>query len=126
MLGMLPVLGVHAFEKAQRVSTFAAAPVLPAPMVSPVVQFDPEPAVPTEPSELILRAKAYEAIGSDTSQGFVVYSGSTVAADIGNSLSWSQRKQREDLLKTGVLQANGAVLRFTQDYVFPPPARPQA
>ncbi len=122
MLGMLPVLGVHAFEKAQRISNFAAAPVLPAPIVSPVVQSDPELLVPTEPLELILRAKMYEAIGSDISQGFVVFSGSSVSTDIGNSLSWSQRKQREDLLKTGVLQADGAVLRFTQDYVFSSPS----
>lgn len=59
---------------------------------------------------------------SDTAQGFVVFSGSAAIADIGNSLSWSQRKQREDLLKTGVLQVDGAVLRFTQDYVFSSPS----
>ncbi len=122
MLGMLPVLGVHAFEKAQRVPTFTTAPVLSAPIVSTVVQSAQEPAPPTAPLELTLRAKVYEAIGSDTAQGFVVFSGSTVAAEIGNSLSWSQRKQREDLLKTGVLQSDGAVLRFTQDYVFSSPS----
>ena len=122
MLGMLPVLGVHAFEKAQRVPTFTTAPVLSAPIVSPVVQSAQEAAPPTAPLELTLRAKVYEAIGSDTAQGFVVFSGSTVAAEIGNSLSWSQRKQREDLVKTGVLQSDGAVLRFTQDYVFSSPS----
>ncbi len=123
MLGMLPVLGVHAFERAQRVLAPVAAPALSAPVASTAAQqAESEPALPPEPLELICKGKLYEAMGSDTAQGFVVFSGSTAIADIGNSLSWSQRKQREDLLKTGVLQVDGAVLRFTQDYVLSSPS----
>ncbi len=123
MLGMLPVLGVHAFEKAQRIVTPVGLPVLSAPVPSPAAQqAESEPAQSPEPLELICKGKVYEAMGSDTAQGFVVFAGSTASADIGNSLSWSQRTQREDLLKTGVLQADGAVLRFTQDYVFSSPS----
>lgn len=36
--------------------------------------------------------------------------------------SFSQRKLREDLLKNGVLQVDGAVLRFSLDYVFSSPS----
>ena len=74
------------------------------------------------PVELVCTGKAYEARGSDTAQGFVVFAGSTATADIGNSLSWSQRKLREDLLKTGVLQLDSPTLRFTQDYAFSSPS----
>lgn len=51
-----------------------------------------------------------------------MFAGSTATAEIGNSLSWSQRKLREDLLSTGVLQPDGPALRFTQDYAFSSPS----
>jgi len=115
MLGMLPVLGVHAFEKAQRVSAIAPVAV---PAVS-VAQAVPESSADVE---LVCTGRSYEAHGSDTAQGFLVFAGSTATADIGNSLSWSQRKLREDMLKSDVLKADGTVLRFTQDYLFSSPS----
>ena len=122
MLGMLPVLGVHAFERALMTSSPQLATAPPAVLAMPGAPPEPKPAVPTEPLELVCRGKEYEARGSDTAQGFVVFSGSAATTDIGNSLPWGLRKQREDLLKTGVLQADGLVLRFTQDYVFNSPS----
>jgi hypothetical protein len=122
MLGMLPVLGVHAFEKAQRAAaialSFVAAPSVAVAAVS-VAQAAP---VASAGVELVCSGKGYESRGSDTSQGFLVFASSTASADIGNSLSWSQRKLREDLLKSGVLQAEAAALRFTQDYLFSSPS----
>ena len=122
MLGMLPVLGVHAFEKAQRLAAVAPLTAFrPVALASdaPVLQVAPVPAVVIE---LVCSGKAYESRGSDTAQGFLVFADSTVTADIGTSLSWSQRKLREDLLKTGVLLVDGSMLRFTQDYVFSSPS----
>jgi hypothetical protein len=122
MLGMLPVLGVHAFEKAQRASPFAVPPAVSAPVPVPVVPEVQAAPIALAPVELVCIGKAYEARGSDTAQGFVVFASSTATAEIGNSLSWSQRKLREDLLGTGVLQPDGPALRFTQDYAFSSPS----
>jgi len=122
MLGMLPVLGVHAFEKAQRVLPAVVSSAPAAPVLDPVVS--PLQSAPVAPIsiELICRGGLYEAKGSDTAQGFLVFAGSTATADIGTSLSWSQRKLREDLLKTGVLRPDGSALRFTQDFAFSSPS----
>jgi hypothetical protein len=122
MLGMLPVLGVHAFEKAQRVSAIAPSFVAVAPVAVPAVSVAQAPPESSAGVELACTGRSYEALGSDTAQGFLVFAGSTATADIGNSLSWSQRKLREDMLKSDVLKADGTVLRFTQDYLFSSPS----
>ena len=107
MLGMLPVLGVHAFELAPSVSTViradAAAPVTPL---------------------LYCAGKGVEASGYEASQGFVVKAGSRAVAEVVPSLqqNWPARTtQRQDLLNSGVLVTDGDALRFTQDYVFTSP-----
>ncbi len=107
MLGMLPVLGVHAFELAPSVSTViradAAAPVTPL---------------------LYCAGKGVEASGYEASQGFVVKAGSRAVAEVVPSLqqNWPARtNQRQDLLNSGVLVTDGDALRFTQDYVFTSP-----
>lgn len=122
MLGMLPVLGVHAFEKAQRVAAIAQSFVAAAPAAVPAVSVAQAAPESSAGVELVCNGKGYESRGSDTTQGFLVFAGSTASADIGNSLSWSQRKLREDLLKSGVLQTEVAVLRFSQDYLFSSPS----
>lgn len=108
MLGMLPVLGVHAFESAPAVSTViradAAAPVAPL---------------------LYCAGKGVEATGYEASQGFVVKAGSRAVTEVVPSLqqNWPARTtQRKDLLNSGVLVPDGDALRFTQDYVFTSPS----
>ncbi|MDP3886981.1 GIY-YIG nuclease family protein [Hydrogenophaga sp.] len=108
MLGMLPVLGVHAFESAPQVPVTtgieAAAPVAPL---------------------LYCSGKGVEASGYEATQGFVVKAGSRAVVDVVPSLqqNWPARiTQRQDLLNSGVLVADGEALRFTQDYVFTSPS----
>jgi hypothetical protein len=108
MLGMLPVLGVHAFESAPQVPVTtgieAAAPLAPL---------------------LYCSGKGVEASGYEATQGFVVKAGSRAVADVVPSLqqNWPARiTQRQDLLNSGVLVADGEALRFTQDYVFTSPS----
>lgn len=121
MLGMLPVLGVHAFEKAQRAVAYRPTAVIPPAEVVPAVPAS-QAAVTSAGVELVCSSKSYVAHGSDTAQGFLVFAGSTATADVGTSLSWNQRRLREDLLKNDVLKADGTVLRFTQDYLFSSPS----
>ena len=110
MLGMLPVLGVHAFEQAPPAMVAASsAPGLPAALV---------------PSLLYCKGKDVKASGYESNQGFVVRSGSCAVAEVVPSLrdNWPARiAQRRDLLDTGVLLSDGVALRFTQDYVFTSP-----
>lgn len=122
MLGMLPVLGVHAFEKAQRVAISLPAAVSPPAVEVPAFLSIQARPVASAGVELVCIGKSYKAHGSDTAQGFLVFAGSSATVDIGNSLSWSQRKIREDLLKSDVLKPDGTVLRFTQDYLFSSPS----
>ena len=122
MLGMLPVLGVHAFERAQRSVAYLPTPVVPPAVAMPAFSAPQAAPVASAGVELICSGKGYEAHGSDTAQGFLVFEGSTATAEIGNSLSWGQRKLRDDLLRSDVLKADVAELRFTQDYLFSSPS----
>ena len=100
MLGMLPVLGVHAFEQPPQ------APAASAP-------------------ELMCTGKGLEARGYESTQGFVVKAGSQAAAILVPSMhkhfpgfvAW-----REELIGMGVLAQQGAHYVFTQDYVFNSPS----
>ena len=100
MLGMLPVLGVHAFEQAPKAPAAKAAPVL------------------------TCKGKGVQATGYEASQGFVVRVGSQAAATVTPSFAKmaGPSELRADLLKNGVLIAEGDVLKFTQDYVFSAPS----
>lgn len=110
MLGMLPVLGVHAFEQAPAVAVPAAAQGQLAPVA---------------PTLLYCRGKGVEAMGYESTQGFVVHKGSQAVVDVVPSLESNKPvrlAQREDLSQRGVVERDGASYRFTQDYVFSSPS----
>lgn len=100
MLGMLPVLGVHAFEQAPKASAAKAGLVL------------------------TCKGKGVQATGYEASQGFVVRAGSQAVAAVTATFSQmtGASELRADLLENGVLVEEGGVLRFTQDYVFSAPS----
>lgn len=100
MLGMLPVLGVHAFEQA----TKAQAPSAPV---------------------LTCKGKGVSATGYEASQGFVVKAGSQAVAESVPSMQQHVRGMydlRQELIANGVLLQEGAGYRFTQDYPFSSPS----
>lgn len=100
MLGMLPVLGVHAFESAPAV-TAQANPVLSC------------------------KGKGVLASGYESSQGFVVKTGSQAVADSVPSVKQHVRGMfdlRQELVANGVLVLADGLYRFTQDYSFSSPS----
>ncbi|WP_439114592.1 GIY-YIG nuclease family protein [Hydrogenophaga sp.] len=101
MLGVLPVLGVHAFEQ--------AAPV-PAGKVAPV---------------LSCKGKGVLATGYEATQGFVVKAGSQAVAEAVPSMAQHVRGMfdvRQELIANGVLAQEAGLYRFTQDYSFSSPS----
>lgn len=101
MLGMLPVLGIHAFEQA-------------APMVATVAQ-----------TMLTCRGKGITASGYEANQGFVVKSGSQSVGESVPSMQQHVRGMfdlRQELIGNGVLQRAGDHFLFAQDYVFSSPS----
>ncbi|MDI1238499.1 MAG: GIY-YIG nuclease family protein [Polaromonas sp.] len=105
MLGMLPVLGVHAFE-------------LPA----------KQAATPT--AQLTCKGKGIVATGYEGTQGFVVKAGSQAVAEAVPSMQLHVRgmydTRQKELIANGVLvpesAAPGSAYRLTQDYVFSSPS----
>lgn len=100
MLGMLPVLGVHAFEQATKVQA-SSAPVL------------------------TCKGKGVSATGYEASQGFVVKAGSQAVAASVPSMQQHVRGMydlRQELIANGVLGQDGSGYRFTQDYSFSSPS----
>ena len=100
MLGMLPVLGVHAFEQAPP-ATAAAATLL------------------------TCKGKGVLASGYESSQGFVVKVGSHAVLDAVPSMQQHVRgmfELRQELIGNGVLAVEGGGYRFSQDYVFTSPS----
>jgi hypothetical protein len=101
ILGMLPVLGIHAFEQSALVVAKGGIPLL------------------------TCQGRGVAASGHDTPQGFVVQSGSFAAADEVPSLKEhfaNVSELRADLLKSGVLVPDANKFRFTQDYTFNSPS----
>lgn len=101
VLGMLPVLGIHAFESSHGVAESAAFPTL------------------------TCTGRGVKAQGQDTPQGFVVLAGSHASKDEVPSLAkWFANviAQRAELLAKGVLVPDGEFLRFTQNYTFNSPS----
>lgn len=101
ILGMLPVLGVHAFEQSPLIAASGERPVL------------------------TCQGRGITATGRDTPQGFVVQSGSFAAGDEVPSLREHFlyiSELRTDLVKSGVLIRENDKLRFTQDYTFNSPS----
>ncbi|MGE0640725.1 MAG: GIY-YIG nuclease family protein [Thermoanaerobaculia bacterium] len=100
ILGMLPVLGIHAFEQSS-------------------------PKVASDGPLLKCQGKGVVASGRDTAQGFVVYSGSLATKDHTPSLAKhfpSVVELRAQLGKNGVLVEDKGMLRFTQNYTFTSPS----
>lgn len=100
MLGMLPVLGVHAFELAALAATAAA-------------------------TVLTCKGKGVVATGFESSQGFVVKAGSQAVGEAVPSMQQHVRgmyELRQELIGNGVLAAEAAGYRFSQDYVFSSPS----
>jgi len=101
ILGMLPVLGIHAFE--QSIVLVAKS----------------------GKAALSCQGRGATATGHDTPQGFVVQSGSFAAIDEVPSLKEytpNVCELRAELLKNGVLIQEANNLRFTQDYTFSSPS----
>lgn len=101
MLGMLPVLGIHAFEQA--VPTVAASTL----------------------TTLTCRGKGVAASGYEATQGFVVKAGSRAVGESAPSLQQHVRGMfdlRQELIGNGVLQREGDHYQFAQDYVFSSPS----
>jgi hypothetical protein len=101
ILGMLPVLGIHAFEQ---------------PAGLPLRDKD---------IELFCRGRGVQAQGFDTPQGFVVRADSRAAHDEVPSLKKhfpSVIETRAELRRNGVLVPEGDDLRFSQDYTFTSPS----
>lgn len=100
MLGMLPVLGVHAFEQV------ALAAVAVATLLS-------------------CRGKGVVASGYEASQGFVVKAGSQAVPDAVPSMQQYVRGMydlRQELIANGVLVRKDDGYQFSQDYVFSSPS----
>ena len=100
MLGMLPVLGVHAFEQPPKA---------------------PAPSAP----ELTCKGKGLVAHGYESTQGFVVKAGSQAMADLAPSLLNhfpGTVAKRQELIDLGVLAQKGSTYVFTQDYAFSSPS----
>lgn len=109
MLGMLPVLGVHAFEQVPSVSTSSLS----------------TGTASVSPTLLYCKGKGIEASGYESTQGFVVCKGSQAVVDVVPSLETNKPArlvQREDLIARGVVEIHGATYRFVQDYVFSSPS----
>lgn len=101
ILGMLPVLGIHAFEKSMA------------------------GAAPSDESLLTCQGRGAVARGRDTAQGFVVVAGSEVAVEEVPSLQKyfpNIAQLRKELRENGVLVQQGALLKFAQDYSFSSPS----
>ena len=96
MLSLLPVLGLAVFE--------------------------PAPAADAGRTMLTLRSQKAVARGYDSPQGFVVAAGSQAAPTSSPSARPGLSRLRDDLLAQGVLEAQGEMLVFAQDYVFSSPS----
>ena len=101
MLGLLPVLGIHAFETITASSASAA------------------------PAELVCKGKGVIARGYESTQGFVVKAGSEAVGQEVPSMKEHLRGNydlRQDLKKNGVLKPQGDHFVFSQDYPFSSPS----
>jgi hypothetical protein len=97
MLLIYPVLGLQAFQKAEE--------------------------QPSSSVRLFLTGKDAKAEGTETPDGFVVYSGSLARAEVVPSIHAYVVQLRNALVEQGMLVRDGKYLRFTDDYVFPSPSQ---
>ena len=105
ILGMLPVLGITAFEQTSGIPIHASGSIL------------------------TCQGRGVTATGHDSPQGFVVREGSHASRDEVQSLKDhfpGVCKLRADLLARGVLVSDGNALKFCQDYTFSSPSQASA
>jgi len=101
MLGMLPVLGIHAFEQLAPAAALAAETLL------------------------TCKGKGIVAQGFEATQGFVVRAGSQAIGETVPSMQQHVRGMfdlRQELIGNGVLERDGDHFRFAQDFVFSAPS----
>ena len=101
MLGMLPVLGIHAFEQASSVAAVKKHTLL------------------------ICRGKGISSSGYESTQGFVVKAGSQATGETVPSMQQHVRGMydlRMELISNGVMQPDNGNYRFAQDYAFNSPS----
>ena len=101
ILGILPVVGVHAFEQSSKNITVSLS------------------------MELTCQGNGAKATGYDSPQGFVVHKGSSVAINVTQSLRDHLPhivKLRDELQKSGVIANGGTNLQFAQDFIFSSPS----
>jgi hypothetical protein len=123
LLGMLPVLGIHAFEQVKRAVRTSHASIPSLTGIFANLQGESPQSEPISQEVLLTcRGKGFSATGFDSAQGFVVLAGSHAAGDTGVSLAAKLVSSRQELLRRGVLEEAGEVLSFKQDYVFSSPS----
>ncbi len=101
MLGMLPVLGIHAFEQA-----------------SAVIAVKPD-------SLLYCKRKGVVATAYEATQGFVVKAGSQAVKDVVSSMQQyvpGAYDLRHEIIKKGILKIDGDSYVFDENYVFSSPS----
>jgi hypothetical protein len=102
LLGMLPVLGITAFEQSKEVA-----------------------ASPEKQTLLHCEGKGIRATGIDAAQGFIVREGSYAAQTFTPGAAThfpSVVRLRDDLVRSGVLSSDEGKFRFTQNYTFSSPS----
>lgn len=117
LLGMLPVLGIHAFD---------AAASLPASSPNPLSSTSTTVPLATITAEiLICKGKGVTATAYESTQGFVVKQGSEAVETPVPSMQQhvpGMFEVRQELIKNGVLLLNSGRYVFTQDYPFTSPS----
>lgn len=101
MLGILPVLGIHAFEQASEITA-----------VKP-------------DSLLFCKRKGVVATAYEATQGFVVKAGSHAVKDVVSSMQQyvpGAYELRHELIKKGILKIDGDGYVFDENYVFSSPS----
>lgn len=101
LLGILPVLGIYAFEQPKRTTSSS------------------------QTETLYVEAKGIQARGYESSQGFIVLSGSQAMIEEQPSAATHARgavELRAELKERGVIKLEGNALQFTQDFSFSSPS----
>ena len=101
LLGMIPVLGIYAFEQPKRTSSNS------------------------QPETLYIDAKGIQARGYESSQGFIVLGSSQAMLEEQPSAATHARgavELRAELKERGVIKVEGSSLVFTQDFSFSSPS----
>lgn len=96
MLGILPLVGIHAFEKPAEKSKAS--------------------------STLHLKVGGFHGTGYETSDGFVICKGASINPAVAESLSLSFRQRRQAILDSGAVVVDGAKLSLKEDRTFSSPS----